>query len=80
MTLAKKGGAEVTQNIVMLGALAAIKGVPMKLLAIKKAMQELVPTKYLDVNKRSFELGFSFIQQRARYPDVEGKSNNYIRK
>lgn len=62
-TLAKKGGAEVTQNIVMLGAFAAIKGVPMELSAIKKAMQELVPAKYLDVNKRSFELGYNFIQQ-----------------
>lgn len=62
MTLAKKAGAEVTQNIVMLGALATIKGIPMNASAIKKAMQELVPAKYLDVNNRSFELGISSIQ------------------
>jgi indolepyruvate ferredoxin oxidoreductase beta subunit len=62
MTLAKKAGAEVTQNIVMLGAVAAIKGIPMESGTIKKAMQKLVPPKYLDINNKSFELGFSYIQ------------------
>ena len=62
VALARRAGAEVTQNIVMLGALAATERLPMKPSSLKEAMQELVPKKYLDVNVRSFESGFSSVQ------------------
>jgi len=62
--LARSAGAEVTQNIVMLGALAATERLPMKPSSLKEAMQELVPKKYLDVNVKSFEFGYGTIRDQ----------------
>lgn len=45
VALAEKAGAKVTQNIVMLGALAATERLPLETSSFMEAMQELVPEK-----------------------------------
>jgi len=63
VTLAKKAGTVATQNIVMLGALAAVGKLPMKTETLKEGIRELVPTKYLDINMRAFELGCNAVKK-----------------
>jgi indolepyruvate ferredoxin oxidoreductase, beta subunit len=53
--LAKKAGAAQAMNVVMLGALS--KYIPIKEELLMKALTEVVPKKYLDVNKLAFEIG-----------------------
>jgi indolepyruvate ferredoxin oxidoreductase beta subunit len=55
--LAKKAGNRLAQNSVLLGALAAVEGFPVKSESIVEALLELVPKKHVDVNVRAFELG-----------------------
>ena len=61
-TLAEKAGAVITQNIVMIGALAATGKLPLKTETLKEALRELVPAKYLDINIRAFELGYNAVK------------------
>ncbi|MGB9779018.1 MAG: indolepyruvate oxidoreductase subunit beta, partial [Candidatus Bathyarchaeales archaeon] len=46
--LAKKAGSTLTQNVVLLGALAATGKVPVKTESLLDAFRELIPAKYLD--------------------------------
>jgi indolepyruvate ferredoxin oxidoreductase beta subunit len=55
--LAKKAGNRLAQNSVLLGALAAVEGFPLKSESVVEALRELVPKKHVDVNVRAFELG-----------------------
>lgn len=78
MALARRAGAEVTQNIVVLGALAVAERLPMKASSLKAAMQELEPKKYLDVNVRSFEFGYGTIRNQLYHstwvPQAKGSN------
>jgi indolepyruvate ferredoxin oxidoreductase beta subunit len=56
--LAKEAGNVLTQNIVLVGALAASGKMPVKAESIKEALRELVPAKYVEVNLKAFDLGF----------------------
>jgi indolepyruvate ferredoxin oxidoreductase beta subunit len=56
--LAKKAGSSLTQNVVLLGALAGTKLLPVKTVSLKLAVEELVPQKHLDMNMKAFELGY----------------------
>lgn len=60
--LAEKAGTGITQNVVMMGALAAVKRLPMKVETLKEALRELVPTKYLNINIKAFELGYDYVK------------------
>jgi len=60
--LAEKAGTGITQNVVMMGALAAVKKLPMKVETLKEALRELVPTKYLNINMKAFELGYDYVK------------------
>lgn len=53
--LAKKAGAAQAMNVVMLGALS--KYIPIKEELLQKALTEVVPKKYLDVNRLAFQIG-----------------------
>jgi indolepyruvate ferredoxin oxidoreductase beta subunit len=53
--LAKKAGAAQAMNVVMLGALS--KYIPIKEELLQKALAEVVPKKYLDVNRLAFKTG-----------------------
>jgi len=55
--LAEKAGNRLAQNSVLLGALAAVEGFPVKSESVVEALRELVPKKHVDVNVRAFELG-----------------------
>ncbi len=58
LTLSKKAGAKVTQNTVMLGALAASGRLKLEPSHMKEALKELVPHRFLAINLRAFDLGY----------------------
>lgn len=53
--LAKKAGTAQAMNVVMLGSLSRYIPLPEDMLI--EAISEVVPKKYLDINKRAFDLG-----------------------
>lgn len=53
--LAKKAGTAQAMNVVMLGSLSRYIPLPEDMLM--DAISEVVPPKYLDINKRAFDLG-----------------------
>jgi indolepyruvate ferredoxin oxidoreductase beta subunit len=61
--LAKKAGSTLTQNVVLLGVLAATGKVPIKTESILDALGELIPAKFLDVNVKAFRLGYDFVKK-----------------
>jgi Pyruvate/2-oxoacid:ferredoxin oxidoreductase gamma subunit len=46
----------------MIGTLAATERLPVKVDALKAALRELVPAKYLDTNIKAFELGYNAVE------------------
>jgi len=60
--LAKKAGATITQNIVMIGALAVTEKMPMKVDSLKEALRELVPARYVEINMKAFEMGYDTVK------------------
>ena len=63
LNIAKKSGALITKNIVMLGALAATDVLPFKSEILLKTILDNVPAKYKEINKRAFEGGMKAIKQ-----------------
>jgi len=61
--LAKKAGNILTQNIVLIGALAATERMPVKTESVVEALRELVPAKHLDVNVKAFKLGYECVKK-----------------
>jgi len=61
--LAKKAGNVLTENVVLIGALAATKKLPVKSESILDALRELVPAKHLDVNVKAFKFGYEFVKK-----------------
>ena len=59
LDLAKEAGNPQTENVVMVGALAAVPDFPVGKEEMLEAVRENVPKKALDVNIRAFELGYS---------------------
>jgi indolepyruvate ferredoxin oxidoreductase beta subunit len=53
--LAREAGTAQAMNVVMLGALS--KYTPIKEELLLEALCDIVPKKYLDVNKRAFQIG-----------------------
>ncbi|MGM0405875.1 MAG: indolepyruvate oxidoreductase subunit beta [Thermoplasmatota archaeon] len=56
--LAKEAGAAITQNIVMIGALTATDVLPVSKEEIIGSIERQVPEKFIDINKKAFELGY----------------------
>ena len=56
--LAKEAGAAITQNIVMIGALTATEVLPVSKEDIIGSIERQVPEKFIDINKKAFELGY----------------------
>jgi indolepyruvate ferredoxin oxidoreductase beta subunit len=63
LKLAKKAGSPLTQNVVLLGALAATGKVPIKNESLLDALKELIPAKYLDMNVKAFKLGYEYVKK-----------------
>jgi indolepyruvate ferredoxin oxidoreductase beta subunit len=61
--LAKKAGALITKNIVMLGALTGTDILPFKSDFLLEVILERVPNKYTSINKKAFELGIKSIKK-----------------
>jgi indolepyruvate ferredoxin oxidoreductase beta subunit len=55
--LAKKAGNVLTENVVLIGVLAASEKMPVKSESVLEALRELVPSRHLSVNVKAFELG-----------------------
>jgi len=72
LKLAEEAGSPLAQNMVMAGALVTTGVFPAGREAVLEAMKELVPTKYLEVNLRAFELGEKAL--RALLKQGEGSS------
>jgi indolepyruvate ferredoxin oxidoreductase beta subunit len=64
--LARKAGSRLAQNSVMLGALAAVEGFPVKTESLAEALRELVPKKHMEVNVKAFELGRETVRKEKR--------------
>ena len=56
--LAEEAGNSLTQNVVLIGALAAIGSLPMSEERLKEALGELIPARHLDINIKAFRLGY----------------------
>jgi len=61
--LAREAGNVLTQNIVLIGALAGTGKMPVKDENIMAAMCELIPRKYLDANVKAFKLGYEYARK-----------------
>jgi indolepyruvate ferredoxin oxidoreductase beta subunit len=61
-SIAIKAGKAVAANAVMIGAVAGIKGFPLKKDILKETLAENVPQKFLDLNLKAFELGYDAMQ------------------
>jgi indolepyruvate ferredoxin oxidoreductase beta subunit len=58
LDLAKEAGNPLTENVVFIGALSALKAFPLKAEVLKESVAESVPKKALDVNLKAFDLGY----------------------
>jgi len=61
--LARKAGNILTENVVLVGALAATGKMPIKDNSIMKALKELVPKKHLEANVKAFKLGYDYVKK-----------------
>jgi len=61
-SLAEKAGNPLTMNVVLLGAIAATRVLPIPEKKIKDAISEHVPKDLLRINKKAFELGYNQIK------------------
>lgn len=55
--LAEEAGSNLTQNVVLLGALVASRKLPIREESVIEAIEELVATKHVKVNVKAFKLG-----------------------
>lgn len=60
--LAMEAGGTITQNAVLLGALAGTGKLPIKKDSLIKTLKELVPTKFVKMNVKAFELGYNYVK------------------
>jgi len=63
--LAGEAGSILTQNIVLIGALAATGKVPVRIESLKEALRELVPAKHVEMNLKAFELGYEYMKKKV---------------
>lgn len=64
--LAKEAGNVMTQNTVLLGALAAVGKIPIKTETLMEALRELVPPKQLEVNVKAFKIGYEKARETSK--------------
>jgi indolepyruvate ferredoxin oxidoreductase beta subunit len=61
--IAKRSGAVITKNIVMLGCLAGTNILPFKSEILLETVLENIPPKYREINKKAFEGGIKAIKE-----------------
>jgi indolepyruvate ferredoxin oxidoreductase beta subunit len=57
LAIAEKAGNQLTENIVMLGAISTLEAFPVPEDALRKSISENVPKKAVEVNLKAFDLG-----------------------
>ncbi|MEM2141933.1 MAG: indolepyruvate oxidoreductase subunit beta [Candidatus Thorarchaeota archaeon] len=57
LTLARSAGSEMSANVVLLGAVVGTGIVPLSMASVVHEIESSFSAKYLDVNRRAFELG-----------------------
>lgn len=62
--LAKEAGAAITQNIVMVGALAATDALPLSKEEMLGSIRDNVPEKFVEINVKAFELGYEAVKEQ----------------
>ncbi|UCH72292.1 MAG: indolepyruvate ferredoxin oxidoreductase subunit beta [Thermoplasmatales archaeon] len=66
LQIAKEAGASITNNVVMLGALAGSRALPFKSEILLETILENTPSKYREINKKAFEGGFKTIKKTIK--------------
>jgi indolepyruvate ferredoxin oxidoreductase beta subunit len=61
--LAREAGNILTENVALIGALAATEKIPIKKESIMDALQELLSPKHLDINVEAFKLGYEYVRK-----------------
>jgi indolepyruvate ferredoxin oxidoreductase beta subunit len=64
--LAREAGSILTQNIVLIGALAATRKLPVKNGSLMSALRELVPARQVTMNEKAFKLGYEYTRKEKR--------------
>jgi len=64
--LAEEAGSVLTRNVVLIGGLVATGKMPVKIETLKEGIRELVPANYLEMNMKAFELGYEYVQKKAK--------------
>lgn len=64
--LAREAGSILTKNVVMLGAMTALKILPIKEESILETVKETVPEKYVEMNVKAFKLGKEEMEKTMR--------------
>ncbi|AIZ56414.1 indolepyruvate oxidoreductase subunit IorB [Candidatus Methanoplasma termitum] len=59
--VAVSAGKAIAANAVMIGAVAAVKGFPLKKELLKEVLLETVPEKSKDLNSKAFDMGYELI-------------------
>jgi len=57
--LAEEAGAAIAANVVMMGALSAVEGLPFTKEEMLEAVKQSVPPKVVELNIKAFELGYT---------------------
>ncbi|MCJ7423411.1 indolepyruvate ferredoxin oxidoreductase subunit beta [Candidatus Bathyarchaeota archaeon] len=63
--LAEEAGSILTRNIVLIGALTATDKLPVRTESVISSIQELVPTKQVEMNIKAFKLGYEYVKKKA---------------
>ena len=61
--LANEAGLALTQNIVLLGAISQVGGFPLTDNDLRESLKIRVPSKYLEVNLKAFDLGIKAVKK-----------------
>jgi len=61
--LAKEAGEAMASNVVMVGALAGSGWVPISIKTFTRVLEEVIPQKILEINRRAFELGVKNVKK-----------------
>ena len=62
LEIARKAGAIITKNIVMLGSLSAIDVLPFETKILLNTIIESIPERYININKKAFQGGIDAIK------------------
>ena len=63
-SLAREAGAEITTNIVLVGAISALEIFSFTKEQVLATVRRIIPPEYMDANMKAFEMGYRFVRER----------------